>query len=340
MPQLDATRTAFRPITRRDALCAFGASLATLGLASASTSAAAQGYPERPLKMLVAYPPAGATDILARLIGQKLGDKLAQSVVIDNRPGAGSTLGMEIAARLPADGHNLFLSAVTTQAIASYLYPNTKADLARDFVPVSLIANAPHMLIVNADVPARTVPEFVRWIKSRNGDVNFASQGTGTLSHLESELLCQQIGAKAVHVAYKGSSLAVGDLLAGTVSFMFDSVAAAMPLVRAGKVRALAVASSNQVPAMPDLPTVSQAGIAGFDADNWFGLYVPKGTPATAVAALAQAVAEVTRDPDTIASLVQKGYIVTPGDGTRLAAMGALDHVRWEKVIRSVGVVL
>ncbi|RYE37396.1 MAG: hypothetical protein EOP21_14130, partial [Hyphomicrobiales bacterium] len=149
MPQLDATRIASRSITRRDALCAFGASLATLGLASASTSAAAQGYPERPLKMLVAYPPAGATDILARLIGQKLGDKLAQSVVIDNRPGAGSTLGMDIAARLPADGHNLFLSAVTTQAIASYLYPNTKADLARDFVPVSLIANAPHMLIVN-----------------------------------------------------------------------------------------------------------------------------------------------------------------------------------------------
>ena len=335
--QPDATRAASRSLTRRDALVTLSASFA---LASGSTSASAQGYPQRPLKMVVAYPPAGATDILARLIGQKLSEKLGQGVVIDNRPGAGSTLGMEMAARLPADGHNLFLSAVTTQAIASYLYPNVKADLARDFVPVSLIANAPHMLIIHPDVPARTVPEFVRWLKARNGDVNFASQGTGTLSHLESELFCQQVGAKAVHVAYKGSSLAVSDLLSGTVSFMFDSVAAAMPLVRAGKVRALAVASSNRVPAMPELPTVSQAGIAGYDADNWFGLYVPKGTPASAIATLAQATADVTRDPDTVDNLVQKGYIVTPGDGTRLAAMGALDHVRWEKVIRSVGVVL
>ena len=327
--------------TRRQAITTtLGATLATALPGLASTAAFAQGYPTRPIRITVGYPPAGATDILARLIGQKMSDKLGQTVVVDNRPGAGTTLGMEVAARATPDGYNAFLSAVTTQAIASTLYPNTKADLARDFIPVSLIGNAPHMLIVNNEVPAKNMGEFVAWLKAKSGDINFASQGTGTLSHLESELLCHNLGVKATHIAYKGSSLAVTDLLAGSVSFMFDSVAASMPLVRAGKVRALAVASSSRVPSMPELPTVAQAGMPGYEADNWFGLYVPKGTPPEAIALLARTVAEILKDPATVESLVQKGYIVTPGDGAKLAPLVAQDHARWDKVIRAAGVSL
>ncbi|WP_229722752.1 Bug family tripartite tricarboxylate transporter substrate binding protein [Xylophilus rhododendri] len=259
-------------LNRRQALAGLAAPL----LASTAIPAFAQGYPAHTVKIVIGYPPAGATDILARLLGQKMADRLGQSVVVDNRPGAGSTLGMDIAARLPADGYNLLLSGVTSQAIASYLYASPKSDLARDFVPIALLATAPHMLIVNSEVPAKNMAEFLAWAKARNGDLNFASQGVGTLSHLESELLLQQTGLKATHVAYKGSSLAYPDLISGAVSFMFDSVAAATPLVKAGKVRALAVAASRPVPAVPDLPTVSQSGIAGYDIDNWFGLYAPR----------------------------------------------------------------
>ena len=326
--------------TRRQTLAAALFGSTGLGLSLTGTNVFAQAYPSHPIKITVGYPPAGATDILARLIGQKLSEKLGQTVVIDNRPGAGSTLGLEVAARATPDGYNALISAVTTQAIASTLYPNAKADLARDFIPVSLISNAPHMLIVNNDVPARTMPEFVAWLKARSGDVNFASQGTGTLSHLESELLCNNLGVKATHIAYKGSSLAVTDLLSGAVSFMFDSVAASTPLVRAGKVRALAVASSSRVPSLPDLPTVAQAGMPGYEADNWFGLYMPKGTPPEAVALLARTVAEILKDPATVESLVQKGYIVTPGDGARLAPLVASDKARWDKVIKTAGVTL
>ena len=323
--------------TRRGALRSLLAPVAAGALAATGLPAMAAGFPDRAIRTVISFPPAGATDILARMMAHKIGQKLGQSIVVENKPGAGGTLGLDQVARSPADGYTLYLAASTNQMIASHLYP-TKADLQRDFVPVALIANAPHMLIINNDVPAKTMPEFVEWLRSKNGSVNFASQGTGTLSHLESELLLQRTGTRAVHVPYKGSALAVTDMLSGAVSFMFDSVAASLPLVQSGKVRALAVASSTPVPAVPKLPTVTAAGVSGYDVDNWFGFYAPKGTPIEAIDVLAKATAEVLKEKSTIDELVAKGYVVTPGDGVRLAALTKQDHTRWGEVIKTAKV--
>jgi len=325
--------------TRRGALRSLLAPAAAGALAAAGLPAWANAYPARPLKTVISFPPAGATDILARLVAHKVGEKIGQSIMVENRPGAGGTLGLDAVARAPADGYSLYLAAVTNQMIAGHLYP-TKADLQRDFVPVALIANAPHLLIVNNEVPAKTMAEFVAWLRSKSGTVNFASQGTGTLSHLESELLLQRTGTQAVHVPYKGSAMAVTDMLSGAVSFMFDSVAASLPLIQAGKVRALAVASSTAVPAVPNLPTVTQAGVSGYDVDNWFGIYAPKGTPQAAVDLLAKATAEVLKEKSTIDELIAKGYVVTPGDGAKLAALTQADHRRWGEVIKTAKVSL
>ncbi|MBS0450013.1 MAG: tripartite tricarboxylate transporter substrate binding protein [Proteobacteria bacterium] len=329
-----------RNVNRRRAIAALGVSLAGGGLLSPGASAQEQGFPSHPLRMIVAYPPGGATDILARTIAAKLTEKLGQAIVIDNRPGAGSTIGMDAAASLPPDGYNLYLCAVTTQAIASHLYPKSRSDLARDFVPVSLVASAPHVLVVNDNVPAKNMAEFISWIKAQGGTANYASQGNGTLSHLESELLCQRLSVKATHVAYKGSSPAITDLLAGLVSFMFDSVASSLPLIKAGKLRAIAVASSQPVPAMPGLPTISQSGIPGYQVDNWFGIYAPRGTPPEPVSVLAGATSAILRESAVIEGLVQRGYIVTPGDGGRLAAAAADDYARWGKVIKSSNIAI
>ncbi len=310
-------------LNRTAAFCLLGA----FGLGAKTSQA--QDYPNRAIRMTVAYPPAGATDILARLVGQKMSDQLGQPIVIENKPGAGSTLGMDIAARATPDGYNAFLSAVTSQAIASKLYPNAKSDLQRDFIPVALIASAPHVLVVNNEVPARNMSEFIQWLKANHKNVFYASQGTGTLSHRESELLGKHLGVEPTHTPYKGSSMAVTDLLSGTVSFMFDSVAASMQLVKSGKLRAIAVASSSRVPAMPELPTIAQAGIPGYEVDNWFGIYLPVGSPNEAVAAMAKATIEVLHESDVVESLVQNGYIVTPGDGAELAERAKSDYARW-----------
>ena len=324
--------------TRRDALRTLIAPVAAGALSAAGMSTAwANAYPSRPLKAVISFPPAGATDILTRLMAHKVGEKIGQNIMVENKPGAGGTLGLEQVARSPADGYTLYLAASTNQMIASHLYP-TKSDLQRDFVPVALIASAPHMLIVNNDVPAKTMSEFIDWLRNKNGSVNFASQGTGTLSHLESELLLQRTNTKAVHVPYKGSAMAVSDMLSGAVSFMFDSVAASLPLVKSGKVRALAVASSSKVPAIPELPTVTETGVEGYNVDNWFGFYAPRGTPIEAIDLLAKATNEVLKEKSTIDELVSRGYVVTPGDGVKLAALTKQDHQRWGEVIKAAKV--
>lgn len=323
--------------TRRGALRTMLAPVAAGALAASGMQALANVYPSRSIKAVISFPPAGATDILTRLMAHKLGEKIGQSIVVENKPGAGGTLGLEQVSRATADGYTLYLAASTNQMIASHLYP-TKSDLQRDFVPVALIASAPHMLIVNNDVPAKTMGEFVEWLRAKNGSINFASQGTGTLSHLGSELLLQRTGTKAVHVPYKGSAMAVTDMLSGAVSFMFDSVAASLPLVQAGKVRALAVASSTTVQAVPNLPTISQAGVKGYDVDNWFGFFAPKGTPQAVIDVLAKATAEVLKDKTTVNELISKGYVVTPGDGAKLAAVTRDDHLRWGEVIKTAKV--
>ena len=324
-------------LTRRDALAVagLGAVSAGIGALAFPGAARAEAYPAKPLNMIIAFPPAGATDILARVIAQRLGARLGQQVNVDNRPGAGGVIGVEAGAKAAADGYNLFLSALTNQVIAGHLYGTARGDIARDFEPVSLLAYAPHVLNVHPDVPAHNLAELIAWIKANDGKVIYASQGTGTLSHLESEMLLQRIGATAVHVPYKGSSQALPDLVAGRDSFMFDSIAASMPYVKSGKLRSLAVAASQRVPTLPDLPTIAESGVPGYDADNWFGLFVPKGTPAATISRLNEEMVKVLAEPELGTLLVQQGFVVAYGPPKRLAEVSAAEIQKWGTVVKA-----
>jgi tripartite-type tricarboxylate transporter receptor subunit TctC len=281
----------------------FAAILKSLtGLLFAATAllgiGAQAAYPEKPIQIVISFPPAGATDILARAIGQKLSETLGQPVVVENRPGAGGHIGLAAAAKAAPDGYTLYLAAVSNAAIAAAAYSNPAAHLVRDFVPVAGVAAVPHMLVVPAALPAQNVTQLISLIKSQPGKHNFASQGAGTLSHLESELFKAAAGLDLVHVPYKGSSQALPDLMAGRSSMMFDSIPASMPHVKAGKLRVLAVASGKRLGMLPDIPTVDESGLKGFQADNLFGFSAPKGTPAAIVATVSKAIQTVLAAPD------------------------------------------
>ena len=255
-------------------------------------------YPDRPIALIASFPPAGATDILARAIGQKMSESLGQPVVVENRPGGGGVIGLTQAVRAAPDGYTLYLAAVTNAAIAAAAYSAQPVHLIRDMVPVAGVGTVPHMLVVPASLPAQNVSQLISLFKASPGKHNFASQGAGTLSHLESEVFKASTGVDLVHVPYKGSSQALPDLIAGTASMMFDSIPAAMPQVKAGKLRVLAVASGKRLAMLPDIPTVDESGVKGFEANNVFGISAPKGTPAVVLATLARSIETALASPD------------------------------------------
>ncbi|MBA2960766.1 MULTISPECIES: Bug family tripartite tricarboxylate transporter substrate binding protein [Ramlibacter] len=281
----------------------FGAAV----LLGAAAVAAHADWPERPIQMVLSFPPGGATDILARAVGQKMGEALRQPVVIENRPGAGGNIGLLTAAKAPADGYTVYMAAVTNAAIAAAAYPPQQAHLLKDFVPVGGVGIVPHMLVVPASLPAQDVPQLVALLKAAPGKHNFASQGPGTLSHLESEVFKAAAGVDITHIPYKGSSQALPDLMSGSSSLMFDSIPASMPHVKAGKLRVLAVASSRRMAMLPDVPTVAESGLRGFSADNVFGVVAPKGTPPQVLATLQRAVRAAVEAPELRQRLQDQG---------------------------------
>ena len=274
-------------------------------LAAASLAARAE-YPDKPITMMLSFPPAGATDILARAIGQKMSEVLKQSVVIENKPGAGGNIGLVAAAKAAPDGYTTYMAAVTNAAIAAAAYPPQAAHLQKDFVPVAGVAIVPHMLVVPASLPVQNVKQLVALLKSQPGKHNFASQGPGTLSHLESEMFKATTGVEMTHIPYKGSSQALPDLMSGSSSMMFDSIPASMPHVKAGKLRVLAVAASRRLAMLPDVPTIAEAGV-NFSADNHFAIMVPKGTPPQAIAALTRAVRAAVESTELKQRLQEQG---------------------------------
>ncbi len=289
---------------------------AALLLALAGLQAQAADWPQKPLQMVLSFPAAGATDILARAVGQKMSETLGQSVVVENRPGAGGNIGLLHAAKAAPDGYTVYMAAVTNAAIAAAAYRPQQAHLVKDFVPIAGVAIIPHMLVVPASLPAQSVGQLINLLKKEPGKHNFASQGAGTLSHLESEVFKASAGLDIVHVPYKGSSQALPDLMAGSASMMFDSIPASMPHVKSGKLRVLAVASSKRMAMLPDVPTVDESGVKGFAADNVFGLVAPKGTPPAALAALAKAVRSAVESPELRQRMQEQGVELryTPAD--------------------------
>jgi tripartite-type tricarboxylate transporter receptor subunit TctC len=297
-------------------------------------------YPDKPLQLVLSFPPAGATDVLARAVSQEMGKALGQTIVIENRPGAGGNIGLLAAAKAPADGYTLYMAAVTNAAIAAAAYPPQQAHLQKDFVPVAGVAIVPHMLVVPASLPVQNVGQLVALLKSAPGRHNFASQGPGTLSHLESELFKGAAGVEIVHIPYKGSSQALPDLMAGSSSMMFDSIPASMPHVKSGRLRVLAVASSKRMAMLPDVPTVAESGLQGFAADNVFGLMAPRGTPPQAMAALAKAVRAALDSAELRQRLQDQGVELryTPAD--EFAKVVEQEFRTWGKAVEQAKVKL
>ncbi|MEO8204501.1 MAG: tripartite tricarboxylate transporter substrate binding protein [Betaproteobacteria bacterium] len=325
---------------RRSARALFSIALFALfacALLAAPVSALAQTYPTRAVHVIVPFPPGGAADLLTRALGKKLSESLGQPVVADNRPGAGGNIGAEATARSAPDGYTLLMGAVTTHAVSMSLYSKLGYDLEKDLVPVSLVANVPHILVANPAVPAKNLVEVIAWLKAQGGKANFATQGNGTLSHLEFELMKSMGGFSANHVPYKGSAPAMLDLLAGTVPLLFDSIPSSLPHVRSGKLRGIAVASSRRSPVLPDLPTMSEAGLPGFSADSWFGVMAPAGTPRDIIARLNAETIKALDATEVKDIITRQGGEVMGSTPERMAAQIRGDREKWGRVIRDSG---
>ena len=317
-------------------------SLSWRGMAAAAGLALSMGaqaaYPDKPVQVIISFPPAGATDVLARAVGQRLSTELGQSVVVDNKPGAGGAIGLMAGARAAPNGYVLYLAATTNQAIAAAIYKDQQAHLAKDFEPIGLIGYVPHALVVPASLPVKSVAELIDYIKAAPGEYNYASQGVGTLSHLEGELFTARYGLKITHIPYKGSVQALPDVANGTATMMFDSVTGSMPLAKGGKLRYLAVAAPARVALLPDVPTLGEAGIENVIPDNRFGLFAPKGTPPDILETVSAALKRALADPDLQASLATQSVQLMYAPGPDLQKVVEDEHEYWAGVVKSANV--
>jgi len=307
----------------------------TIGITCA-TLVQAQSWPSKPIRMILAFPPGGPTDIVSRVLAQKLGEQLGQQVLVDNKPGAGGNIGAELASRAPNDGYTIFYNT-SAIVINPALYGKASYDTLKDFVPVVLTAAIPMVLVVNPAVPAKNMKEFVDLVKSKPGQVNYSSSGSGTITHLASAMLSAQMGLSTQHVPYKGSAPGLVDLAAGQTQFMTDTINTALPYIKDGRLRAIAVTSAKRSQVLPDLPTFNESGLPGFDAAAWQGVVVPAGTPAEIVTRLNAEINKAMQDAGVRARLAGQGADVlgsTPGE---YAAYIRAEMPRWAKAIKESG---
>lgn len=298
----------------------------------------AQSYPNRPVRLILPFPTGGPTDIVARLFGQKLGEALGQQVVVDNRGGAAGIIACEIVARAMPDGYTFLLGTVGTLTINPHLNSRLPYDPVRDFAPVSQLSASPYVLAVGPSVPARSVKELVALAKASPGRLNFASGGVGTGNHLSAELFKLSAGVDIVHVPYKGSSQAITDVIAGQVQIWFINLLPAMPHVRAGRIRALAVTGARRSPSAPDIPTVAESGLAGYETTSWHGVVVPARTPNAIVKRLHAELAKIARQPELRELLGAQGADVIGSTPEEFAAVIRDESAKWARVIRTAGI--
>ena len=318
---------------------ALAAVLVAVSLASAIGAAVAQTpYPKGPVRMIVPFPPGGPTDITARTLGMRLGEVLGQPIVVENRPGARGFIGIEAAARAPADGHTLLLASIGAIAINPVLYPKVPYDVFRDFAPVSLLVTVPIVVVVNPGVPVRTVPELIDYARRNPGKLAYGSAGSGGSTHLVAEMFKARAGVDILHVPYKGSAPAVADLVGGQVQLMFDTLLTATPHIKSGRLRLVAAATAARLEAFPDTPTIAEAGLAGFDGASWFCLLVPAKTPPEIVERLSRDLARVVREPAVRARLVEQGAEPVGGTPEELAAFIRAEQAKWGAVVREAGI--
>ena len=299
-------------------------------------TALAQDYPSRPVRLVVPFPAGGGTDILSRAIGQQLTDQWRQPVVVDNRPGAGANIGAENAARSPADGYTLFMAA-TIHSINPSLFPRLPYDILTDFTPITLVAETAQVLVVHPSVPAANLAEFIVLLKSRPGQLSYSSTGNGSQPHLAAELFKTMTGTNMLHVPYRGAAPAINDLLAGHVAVSFATSPSAVPAVRSGKLKAFGVSSTQRIPSLPDVPTIGEAGVPGYEASGFLGLMAPAGLPARLVERINAAVVGVVKDPAMRATLSDLGYEVLASTPAEYATFLRAEVAKWATVVKESG---
>jgi tripartite-type tricarboxylate transporter receptor subunit TctC len=313
---------------------------AALGTAAAWTRvrpARAQSWPSRPVRIIVPFAAGGATDILARALANRFQADWPQPAMVENRTGAGGTIGTEAVAKASPDGHVLLLGTSATQAITPHLYPSLSYDTLKDFAPISMVATVPMVLVVHPSVPARNVPSLVQYAKSGPGTLTFASSGQGAITHLASELFASKAGIQLTHVPYRGSAPAIADLLAGRVLMMIDHAPTVLPHIRSGSLIALGTAGPQRTPMLPEAPTLA-ASVPGVEVTSWFGLLAPAGTPMPVMTALNEATRRALTDAEVVARLREQGADATANTPETFAAFIAEDRDRWGAVVRSAGV--
>jgi tripartite-type tricarboxylate transporter receptor subunit TctC len=307
------------------------------GFAALAGVAAAADFPEKPIRLVVPFPAGGGADALARTIMPRVAQELGTTIVVDNRPGAGGNLGAEYVARAAADGYTLLYGTNGTHAINRSLYAKQGFDAVRDFAPVSRMTQIAALLVVHPSIPARNVAELVEYAKANAGKVFFASAGNGTTSHLAGELFKTVAGIDIVHVPYRGGALAAADLAGGQVQMMIDVMPNVLPLAAGGKLRALGVTTSARVPAAPEIPTIAESGLPGFEVSAWDGVFAPAGTPAAAVDRLNAAIRQALADPKVREALVARGAQPVPGTPDELARHVDAESEKWARVVRQSG---
>ncbi|MEJ8857544.1 tripartite tricarboxylate transporter substrate binding protein [Variovorax robiniae] len=317
--------------SRRVVLVAFAAALPSLAALAADT------YPQKPVKLVVPMAAGGNGDIIARLIGKDLAQLLGQPVLVDNRPGAGGNIGADAVAKSPADGYTLVLGAVGTHAINASLYKRMPYDIRRDFTPITMMATVPNVLVVPAALPVKNVQELIAYGKKHPNGLNFGSSGAGSSIHLSGEMFKSMTGLQMTHVAYKGSAPAMTDLLAGQVDLVFDNLPTALPHIQSGKLRALAVTSTVRSPALPDVPTMEQAGVKGFEAGSWFGILAPAKTPQDVVNALDRDIQASLARPETRKALIDRGFQPATKGPREFTAFIDQEIDKWAVVVKKSG---
>ena len=295
----------------------------------------AQSYPVKPIRYVVPFPAGGTTDILARIIGAKLTEAWGQQIIVDNRPGAGGNVGAEIAAKAPADGYTILGGTVSSHSINTSLYSKMPYHPLRDFAPITLLVTLPNVLVVHPSVPAKSVKELIALAKARPGQLRFASAGNGTSQHLSGELFMMLTGVKMIHVPYKGSAPASADLLGGQIELSFENSTIAVPFIKAGKMRALGVTTARRTGALPETPTIAEAGVPGFDVSSWQGVFAPAGTPLDIVKKLNVEIVRIIGLPEIQRRLADIGADPVGNTPEQFTAFIKTEIDKWQKVVKA-----
>ncbi len=334
LPSASRRAAPWRHLVRR-----FGAA-ACLVLAATclvAAPAAAQSFPNRPVKLVVPFPPGGPLDTVGRTIAQKLTEAWGQSVVVENKPGAGGNIGADAVAKSPPDGYTVVMGALSTHAVNPSLYPKMPYDAVKDFAPITLVAITPNVLVVNPALPVNSVQDLVAYARANPGKLNFGSGSNGSAGHLAGELFKVDTGTDIVHIPFKGGAPATQALLAGETQFMFDNLANAMPQVKAGKLKALAVTTAQRSKLAPELPTMAEAGVPGFDITTWFGLLAPAGTPPDVIAKWNADVVKILNSPDMRERLTAAGAEPAPMTPPEFAAFIQRELARYARIVKASG---